>query len=106
MRVPGISITARRSKSLLRTAGLAGLVGVSASAASAEFDRGRALYEHHCQHCHEGWAHTRDGRVVTTLGGLRARVAAWSVHAGLHWGEEEIDDVTRYLNRRFYQLTE
>ena len=70
------------------------------------FDRGQALYENHCQHCHEGWAHTRDGRVVDSLDGLRLRVSSWSMHAGLHWGDEEIDDVTRYLNRRFYQLDE
>ena len=35
---------------------------------------------------------------------LRARVASWSVHSGLHWGTEEISAVTGYLNRRFYQL--
>ena len=82
------------------------MAGVSAAAAAEAFDRGAALYENHCRHCHEGWAHTRDGRVVNSLDGLRARVASWSVHAGLHWGDEEIDDVTRYLNRRFYQLEE
>lgn len=85
---------------------LAGLAGLSAPAATEEFDRGAALYENHCQYCHEGWAHTRDGRVVNSLDGLRMRVASWSIHAGLHWGGEEIDDVTRYLNRRFYQLDE
>ena len=85
---------------------LAALLGLSVSARAMEFDRGRALYENHCQSCHEDWAHTRKGRKVTTLQNLRSRVASWSVHAGLHWGEEEIEDVTRFLNERFYQLTE
>ena len=35
---------------------------------------------------------------------LRARVASWSVHSGLHWDAEEISAVTGYLDRRFYQL--
>ena len=82
------------------------LASVCVPAAAQDFDRGQALYENHCQHCHEGWAHTRDGRVVDSLDGLRLRVSSWSMHAGLHWGDEEIDDVTRYLNRRFYQLDE
>ena len=76
----------------------------SLSGFAADFDRGRALYENHCQSCHEDWAHTRGKRKVTTLDGLRARVASWSVHSGLNWGTEEINAVTRYLNRRFYQL--
>lgn len=79
---------------------------LAAAAGAQEVDRGRALYENHCQFCHEDWAHTREGRKVTTLVDLRARVAAWSVHSGLHWTDEEIDDVTRYLNARFYQITE
>jgi mono/diheme cytochrome c family protein len=84
---------------------LAGLPLVS-DPVSAEFDRGQALYENHCRSCHEEWAHKREeGRVIGSLDGLRARVAAWSVHSGLDWSAEEIDDVTDYLNRRFYQLT-
>jgi mono/diheme cytochrome c family protein len=77
---------------------------LSARGFAADFDRGRALYENHCQTCHEDWAHTRDNRKVATLDGLRTRVASWSIHSGLHWGIEEISAVTGYLNRRFYQL--
>jgi len=77
---------------------------LSAAQGETEFDRGRALYENHCQSCHEALAHTRDNRVVTDVEGLRARVTSWSVHSGLNWSANEIDDVTRYLNRRFYQL--
>lgn len=77
---------------------------VSGPGFAADFDRGRALYENHCQSCHEDWAHTRGNRKVATLDGLRARVASWSVHSGLNWGSEEISAVTAYLNRRFYQL--
>lgn len=84
--------------------GLLGCAGLHLSAAAGEFERGRALYENHCRSCHENWAHTRAGRVVNTLAGLRERVASWSVHSGLNWRAEEIDDVTDYLNRRFYQL--
>jgi mono/diheme cytochrome c family protein len=85
---------------------VAALLGVSGSVAAEPFDRGQALYENHCQSCHEDWAHKREqARAVGSLDALRARVSAWSVHSGLDWSPEEIDDVTRYLNRRFYKLS-
>ena len=97
---------------LLRQGGAIGVVaGVcaglafSAPTTRAEFDRGQALYENHCIECHESWAHTREGRHVASLDALRKRVVAWSIHTGLGWRNEEVDDVTDYLNRRFYQLT-
>jgi mono/diheme cytochrome c family protein len=82
------------------------MVFTSGHSFAQDFDPGRALYENHCQQCHAGWVHTREGRKVTRLDDLHARVGAWSVHAGLHWTGEEIEAVTRYVNRRFYQLTE
>ena len=83
---------------------LACLAGLSTPGSAAGFDRGQALYENHCRFCHEDWAHTRKHRMVTSLADLRARVAAWSVHAGLDWDEGEIDAVTDYLNRHFYRF--
>lgn len=76
----------------------------AAPALSQEFSRGQALYEHHCQSCHENWAHTREGRKVDTINELRRRVASWSVHGGLGWNDEDVGDVADYLNRTFYRL--
>lgn len=87
-----------RGMRVLWTAALAGLP------APAQ-ERGRALYEHHCRYCHEDRAPTGAGRKVTELDELRARVAVWSVHTGLSWGDEEIDAVTRCLDRRYYRLS-
>ena len=83
---------------------LGGLLGLPAAVAAAAFDRGQALYENHCQECHESWAHTRKGHQVTTPEGLRKRVAAWSIHSGLDWSEEEIDDVSDYLGKHYYKF--
>lgn len=94
-----------RSDSRWSVIGIVLLTAGSMSAPAAEgFDRARALYENHCRSCHESWAHTRDGRVVDSLDELRMRVASWSLHTGLDWTAEEIDAVTRYLDRRFYGL--
>ena len=73
-------------------AGLCTVLVLPQAAAEEQFDRGQALYEHHCMSCHESWAHTREGRHVRTVSELRARTEAWSVHSRLDWSAEEIDD--------------
>lgn len=73
--------------------------------AAAELERGQALYENHCRFCHESWVHDKVGSRINTLDELRQRVAAWSVHSGLGWDNDEIGDVTEYLNRHFYKIT-
>jgi len=100
----GVRTSRRGRRAAAVLLGLCGLWLPLAQAAQPAFDRGRALYEHHCRFCHESWAHSREGRHETTIDGLRKRVQAWSIHSGLDWGPSEIDDVTDYLNRRFYHL--
>ena len=46
----------------------------------------------------------RKNRKVTTVEELRKRVSGWSVHSGLDWSQVDIEDVTDYLGRTYYQL--
>ena len=94
--------TGVRDRMILPVMGV--LFAFSSTVLALEFDRGAALYENHCQYCHESWAHERDGRTVNSRAALRQRVTAWSVHSSLEWTDDEIDDVTDYLDRRFYQF--
>lgn len=91
-------------KSLAIVVGAYGILSICSPVALAEDERGQVLYENHCMFCHETWVHKRDGRHITTQADLRQRVAAWSAHSGLEWTDEEIDDVTGYLSRHFYQI--
>ena len=100
-----MAVLSRRKKFLGIVASVWAGLAYSSPASLTEFDRGEALYKNHCMECHESWAHTRDGRRVSSIDVLRQRVAAWSIHTGLGWSNEEVDDVTDYLNRQFYQLT-
>jgi len=100
-----MAVVSRQKKIPGILAGVCAGLALASSASLAEFDRGQALYENHCMECHESWAHTRDGRHVASLDALRKRVVAWSIHTGLGWSKEEVDDITDYLNRQFYQLT-
>lgn len=87
-------------------AGLAGVLAFVAALSAVEFDRGEALYENHCSSCHDPLLHAGKARHVATLAELRARVAAWSIHSGLNWSEEDVNDVTDFLNRRFYRFSD
>ena len=79
---------------------------VYSSISLAEFDRGQALYENHCQFCHESWVHNRPKSNINSITELQRRVSGWSIHSGLNWSNEEILDVTDYLSRHFYKLTD
>jgi mono/diheme cytochrome c family protein len=74
------------------------------SAQAENQERGRALYENQCETCHGDWAHSRKARKAKSIADLRSRVAAWSVHSGLDWRPEEIDDVVEYLDTQFYHF--
>jgi len=89
---------------------LAALVGcaplvIAGGTAAETFDRGQALYENHCTSCHDESVHQRDTRRATSRAELRKWVATWSFHASLDWSGEEIDDVTDFMDRRYYHFT-
>jgi len=79
------------------------LVDIGYAAAS---DRGEQLYNNHCQDCHDKSVHTRTERRVESIESLRVWVVAWSVHNGLYWGNEEVADISDYLNRTIYHFTD
>jgi len=82
------------------------LFGNVASAAEAprEASRGELLYSTHCEGCHNLDVHWRDKRVVTDWASLRLEVRRWQDVAGAGWGNEDIEEVARYLNALFYRF--
>lgn len=66
--------------------------------------RGRMLYEHHCIACHNTQMHWRDRKLATDWPSLKALVRRWQAAAQLNWSEDDIDDVTRFLNDAIYRL--
>lgn len=86
-------------------AGLAAvcLIALAPSAAAENFARGKELYDHHCQSCHEDLMHAKNRR-VQSLDELRKRIRDWAGHTGNDWTRDEIDDVLYYLNQSFYKF--
>ena len=78
------------------------LAGLSGARAAADAERGTILYETRCSACHASSVHNRSARKANSFDGVRAQVLRWSAEAGGNWTGDEIDDVTQYLNRRYY----
>ena len=64
--------------------------------------RGELLYSTHCIGCHGTQVHWREKTLVTDLASLRAQVVRWQKTTDLKWSDEDIAEVTRYLNVLHY----
>jgi mono/diheme cytochrome c family protein len=87
---------------LLIAPGIAAAAASEANIISAE--RGRTLYEAHCQHCHTSTIHSRPNKLPLTRDELSGIVDHFRRTEGLGWTPEEIDDVVEYLNRTKYHF--
>lgn len=78
------------------------LGGAAWRAAAADRDRGMVLYEARCVACHASGVHTRENRKARSFDDVREWVMRWNIYLGSDWGPSEVDDVSRYVNERYY----
>ena len=64
--------------------------------------RGELLYSTHCIACHTTQVHWREQKLATDWRSLQAQVARWQAVGALGWSDQDISEVTGYLNERFY----
>jgi hypothetical protein len=64
--------------------------------------RGRALYEARCGGCHNESVHSDASRKARNFDEARRRVADFALQLKTGWQPGELDDVTVYLNERYY----
>lgn len=83
-------------------ASLVAIAAMSQSAPRSAESRGELLYSTHCVACHTTQIHWRDKKLATDWNRLRAEVRRWQENGRLSWGEDEISDVTVYLNGLYY----
>ena len=95
-----------RSGAILRWFPLAAFAAAlaGAPAAAQDLSRGRALYETRCTACHETSVHQRSSRKAQSFASLRAEVERWNASTGGDWKRDEVDQVTAYLNERYYRF--
>lgn len=69
------------------------------------------LHETNCIECHatmfngkSNMMYTRKDRKVKTAEGLRSRVQMCASNLNLQWFDEDIEEVTNFLNKEFYHF--
>jgi mono/diheme cytochrome c family protein len=78
------------------------LLFAAARAVAADAERGRSLYEARCGGCHNESVHNDSSRKARNFEEVRARVAEFSARVKTGWSGRRINDVTVYLNERYY----
>ena len=89
---------------LVSTALAFALAFTGGDARAADAERGRLLYENHCKVCHTSVVHVRENRKAATREEIQTWIRRWQKELGLQWGTVEVDDVTEYLDNRYYRL--
>lgn len=71
---------------------------------AVDIENGQILHNESCISCHNVSQYTRADRIVNSFDELRTRISNCELSAELTWFDEEIDDVTAYLNDAFYHF--
>jgi len=74
------------------------------AACAGDAERGRALYDSRCTDCHTESVHGRAKREATDFEAVRRWVTRWNDNLRLQWKDEEIEDVTVFLNATYYRF--
>ena len=106
---PGVCSRGYALKTVVKSLASILLLVAAGSASAAEtytpdLERGRALYEQHCQHCHTPRIHSRPNKLPLTRDELAAIVDHFRRTENLGWTPEEVKDVVEYLNRTRYRF--
>lgn len=62
------------------------------------------LHQQHCLGCHQVELYQSPDTAIKTLQQLRSQVLFCSVTSGSEWFDDEVDEVTNYLNANYYLL--
>jgi len=71
---------------------------------AADAANGKVLHDANCDSCHDDGVYTRKERRVTSADGLRKQVQRCEQALGLKWFDEDVDDVTAWLNDNYYHF--
>jgi mono/diheme cytochrome c family protein len=83
-----------------------GGTGLAQAQTGSESARGELLYSIHCIVCHNAQLHWRDHKAANNWTSLRAEVERWQRLSALGWSGQDVSDVARYLNARYYGFPE
>ena len=103
MKFSKILSTKLATRTLLAT--LAGLLISGTTLAQGNANNGKKLFtESKCNQCHTTSVFTRKDRKVNSVKALEAQVRRCDSNLNTNWFDDEIHDVTSFLNQQYYKL--
>ena len=69
-----------------------------------DIENGKTLHDANCKRCHQESIYTRENSLIHSYAELRERISQCELSAELTWFDDEVDDVTAYLNQAFYKF--
>ena len=69
---------------------------------AVDLENGKSLHDENCLRCHDESKYTRKNRIVKNFQQLYEPIKQCELTAELTWFDEQIADVTAYLNNQFY----
>ena len=79
------------------------LLLIAHSSHAVDINNGIQLHKENCVRCHQASLYTRENRIATDFDKLHQRVRDCELMLELTWFDEEVDDVTAYLNQEYYK---
>lgn len=75
-----------------------------ASGALANAGHGKQLHDEHCTKCHDDSVYTRKDHFITSKKALAKQVNRCALNTGAQLFDEDIADITEYLNTTYYKF--
>lgn len=96
---------AEKSRMIMRILTIGLVTGVFAAPCYAVDEEAvQSLYDQNCVSCHGTEIYTRKDRKVTSLPALETQVQRCETALGLRWFDDDIADMSQFLNRRYYHF--
>ena len=90
---------------LLTTLTLSSIFASSFALAEGDITNGKKLFTgSKCDKCHGTEVFTRKDRKVSSLASLESQVRRCDSNLNTNWFDDEIIDVTAYLNKQYYKF--
>lgn len=81
------------------------------STSAADIENGKALHDSQCVSCHTAMTggepdtlYTREHRRINDWNALQNQVQRCEQNLGLSWFDDQLDDVSAYLNAAYYKF--
>jgi len=74
------------------------------TAYASDDEAGGELHQQHCVRCHDSSIYRRAAPMVTNLEALESQVQRCEQMLALRWFDEDIENVSGYLNHHYYHF--